>query len=556
MLVALDIRDFVIVDRLRLELSPGFGVLTGETGAGKSILIDALLLATGGRADAAMVREGSERAEITAQFEVAGNEPLACFLDEHDLAGDETECILRRVIDASGRSRAFLNGRPCTAAQLREAGELLVEIHGQHEHQALMRPAGQRAILDGQAGVGRLAAEVADAYGVWRAAADASEQASAGAQATLAERERLAWQIDEIERLGFDGAQWAEDLADHGRLGHAAALIEGAEECLDQLSEGEGAALPAAAAVVARLQAIVGHDARIAPILDGLESARILLQEGVYALRHYRQGLELDPARLRQVEARIEAVIGAARKHRVAPEDLGTHLEDLKTRLNALVATLDPEALAVAEAAARATWLDVAQRLSDARATAARELSARVTAAMQTLAMQGGRFEIALTPVSAPSAFGLESVEFLVGGHAGATVRPVARVASGGELSRLSLALQTATAHDAGAPTLVFDEVDSGIGGGVAEIVGQMLAGLGAGRQVLCITHLPQVAAVAAHHWRVSKREAAGATVSSVDPLSPGQRVEEIARMLGGVSITDTTRRHAAEMLGVPGVPG
>ncbi len=550
MLNALTIRDFVIVDRLRLELSPGFGVLTGETGAGKSILIDALLVAIGGRAEATMVREGCERAEVTAEFDIAGIEPVARYLAAQDLAGDDGECILRRVIDATGRSRAYVNGRPCTAAQLREAGEFLVEIHGQHEHQSLMRPAGQRTILDGHAGAGDLAAEVAGCFGKWRSAADACARAVEGAQAAIAERDQLAWQVGELERLGFDPVQWAETLADHGRLAHAAALIDGTEASLERLSESEGAAVPAAAAVIARLRSMVEHDARIGPVLEGLESARILLQEGVYALRHYRQGLDVDPARLRDVEARIDAVVGAARRYRVAPEDLSTCLAQLKERLRSLAATLDPQALAAAESAARAAWADVAGRLSAARAATARDLSLRVTEAMQTLAMQGGRFEIALTPLPEPSATGAEQVEFLVGGHAGASLRPVARVASGGELSRLSLALQTATARDAGAPTLVFDEVDAGIGGGVAEVVGRLLAALGVGRQVLCITHLPQVAAVASHHWRVSKHEAAATTVSTVECLTAAQRVEEVARMLGGVTITATTRRHAAEMLG------
>ncbi len=550
MLTALGIRDFVIVDRLRLELSHGFGVLTGETGAGKSILIDALLVAIGGRAEAAMVREGCERAEVTAEFDIAGVEPVGRYLAAHDLAGDDGECILRRVIDATGRSRAYLNGHPCTAAQLRETGEFLVEIHGQHEHQSLMRAAGQRAILDIQAGAVALATDVARCHGAWRAAADACARAEAGAQAAMGERDQLAWQIGELERLGFDPAQWADTQADHGRLAHAAALIEGTEASLERLSEGDGAALPAAAAVIARLRSMVEHDARIGPVLDGLESARILLQEAVYALRHYRQGLDVDPARLREVEARIDAVVGAARKYRVAPEDLSACLTGLQERLRSLAAAFDPQALATAEAAARAVWSDVAGQLSVVRATSARDLSTRVTEAMQTLAMPGGRFDVALTPLADPSATGREQVEFLVGGHAGASLRPVARVASGGELSRLSLALQTATVRDAGAPTLVFDEVDAGIGGGVAEVVGRMLAALGVGRQVLCITHLPQVAAVASQHWRVSKRAAADTTVSTVERLTTPQRVDEIARMLGGVTITDTTRRHAAEMLG------
>ena len=549
MLTALSVRDFVIVDRLRLELPAGFGVLTGETGAGKSILIDALMVALGGRADAAMVRNGCERAEVTAEFDIAGIDALGCYLADQDLAGDGGECILRRVIDAGGRSRAYLNGRACTAGQLREAGEFLVEIHGQHEHQSLMRPAGQRAIVDAQAGATALAADVACLFGTWRAAAEARAQAESGAQAALDEQERLAWQVRELEQLGFDRAQWADLQADHGRLAHAAALIEGTEASLGQLSEGDGSAVSIAGAVIARLRSLVGHDARIGPVLEMVESARIQLQEAVYSLRHYRQGLDEDPVRLREIEARIDAVVSMSRKYRVPPEGLPGCQATSRERLDSLAATFDPQTLAAAEASARAAWSDAAATLSAARAETARDLAVRVTAAMQTLAMQGGTFDIALTPLAQPAATGLEQVEFLVCGHAGGNPRPVAKVASGGELSRLSLALQTATALEAGAPTLIFDEVDAGIGGGVAEVVGRMLAALGGERQVLCITHLPQVAALAGHQWRVSKRDASVSAASTVTPLGADERVEEIARMLGGVTITETTRRHAAEML-------
>ncbi|MEO8039423.1 MAG: DNA repair protein RecN [Betaproteobacteria bacterium] len=550
MLLALSIQDFVIVDRVRLEFARGFSVLTGETGAGKSILVDALMLVLGGRADSAVVRIGSERAEVSAEFDASALPGLQAWLARSDLGGDDGECILRRVIDSGGRSRAYINGRPGTVAQLREAGEFLVDIHGQHEHQSLLRAANQRGLLDSYAGANELATEVAALHRRWRERADARARAIDDAQARTEERDRLDWQVRELQELGLSEVEWLELQADHGRLANAAALIEGTEASLEQLSEGDAACLSVVNGTISRLAHLSEHDSALREILDILEPAGIQLQEAAYALRHYRQRLELDPARLRAVDSRVDAVMGMARKYRVAPERLSEKLEELTAQRDRLAQALDPESLVREENAAREACRTAARRLSQLRARAADELSSQVTTAMQTLAMAGGRFEIGLSPLDEPSSAGFEQVEFLVSTHAGGIARPVAKVASGGELSRLSLALQTVASKVTAVPTLVFDEVDAGIGGGVAEIVGNMLRALGVGRQVLCITHLPQVAAAADHQWRVAKRTANGGTLSSVALLDRAERVDEIARMLGGMKITATTRKHAAEMLG------
>jgi DNA repair protein RecN (Recombination protein N) len=556
MLIALGVQDFVIVDRLRLEFEPGFTVLTGETGAGKSILIDALLLALGARADAAQVRAGADRADITAEFELADAPAAAAWLAAHDLAGEEGECILRRMVDAGGRSRAVVNGRPVTVAQLRELGELLVDIHGQHEHQALMRAAAQRGLLDEHAGATGLVREVTERFRAWQAAREALTALERDAQAMADERDRLAWQVEEVGRVCPTPAQWDEWQADHQRLAHAAALMEGAEAGVEALTEGDAAVAAGIGAVRGRLEALAHHDPGLRGVLELLDAADIQISEASHALRQYRSRLELDPGRLQDLEARLEAVTTLARKYRVRPEALGERLAQWRARLAELGHDLDAEALRLEAGQLEQAWREAATRLSGLRAEAARSLGRAVTAAMQQLAMAGGVFEVALRPLDPPAAHGLEQVEFLVAGHPGVAPAPVSRVASGGELARLSLAIQTVASRGATVSTLVFDEVDSGIGGGVAEVVGRMLRDLGRSRQVFCITHLPQVAATAAHQWRVAKHSRDGATVSTVEVLAAGARVEEIARMLGGVEITATTRMHAGEMLAAGGVAG
>ncbi|HNC65694.1 MAG TPA: DNA repair protein RecN [Thauera aminoaromatica] len=549
MLRRLTIRDFVIVDRLDLEFAAGFGALTGETGAGKSILLDALGLALGGRGEAAMVRSGRERSDVAAEFDLPAGEGLAAWLVEQELPADEGMLILRRTIDMGGRSRAWINGVAATLAQLRAAGEWLADIHGQHAHHALLRTDAQRALLDAQAGAGALVAEVAARHREWQRLLRLQREAEADSASSARERELLAWQLRELEQVGFDIEEWAEINAEHARLAHAAGLIEGAEAAVVALGEGELAVCSVLGRLDGRIAALADFDAGLADVRELISAAAIQADEALHALRRYRDRLELDPGRLAELERRIAAVMEAARKYRVQPEELPALAQQWRERLDTLEATADPARLAAAAQAARAAFESVAAELTAARLPAARRLSEEIAAAMQDLAMAGGRFEVALTPC-APSAAGVEEVEFRVAANAGQPLRSLAKVASGGELSRIGLAIQVITSRDSAVPTLIFDEVDVGIGGRVAEIVGKLLARLGQDRQVLCVTHLPQVAACADWQWRIAKREQGGETLSEVAPLDDAARVEEVARMLGGVNITATTREHAAEMLG------
>jgi DNA repair protein RecN (Recombination protein N) len=546
---SLAIRDFAIVERVELEFQRGFTALTGETGAGKSILIDALALVLGERAEAIVVRQGAARAEIAAEFDFDPARRLAGWLDEQDLGGDPGVCLVRRVIEANGRSRAFVNGRSVTLAQLREAAELLVNIHGQHEHQALSRASAQRELLDAYAGARDTSAKTAMLYREWQRRAGQRRAFETNAAAIAAEREQVEWQVHELAALGYTSEAWGALLNEHRRLAHAASLIEGAQLGLEALSEGEGAALAQLNEVLTRLRALVEHDSGLTEIVEPLESAAIQMQEAVYGLRHYQHKLEADPQRLRELEGRIDAVHSACRKYRTDPEELPAVLERAKQRLAELDTAGDAGALERLEQESRAAYDGEARKLSAAREQAAREVSTHVSKAMQALAMSGGTFQVALARRGEPAAHGLEDVEFRVAAHRSMTAQPLAKVASGGELSRLSLAIQTVTSRVAEVPTLVFDEVDAGIGGRVAEIVGRMLKTLGETHQVMCITHLPQVAASADHQWQVAKSATNAKVSSRVIALDPEQRVDEIARMLGGMKITETTRKHAAEML-------
>ncbi len=550
MLRTLVIRDFVIVDAIELDLAAGFTVFTGETGAGKSILIDALTLALGGRGDASVVREGAARADIAAEFAGEFDAALLHWLDEHEFRSDDGQLLLRRVIDNSGRSKAFINGITATVTQLREVGELLVDIHGQHAHQSLMKADAQRALLDAHAGLQEEARAVAAAYKRWRALARQREEFERDARNVLLERERLEWQVSELEKLAVRPGEWAEISNEHSRLSHAASLIEGAQQALDMLSESESSPiLSQLTSLGVKLDKLADIDDKLRPVIDALEPARIQLQEAVYALNDYLGRIELDPERLRTVEARLEAIHSASRKFHVAPDDLPAEFQSLSERLAQLADASDLEALRAQEEKLAEAYQSLAQKLSKARAKSAKSLSAAVTAAMQDLSMSGGRFDIAL-PAAEPAAHGLEHVEFLVAGHAGTTPRPLAKVASGGELARIALAISVIASSATATPTLIFDEVDSGIGGGVAEVVGRLLKRLGQDRQVLCVTHLPQVASQAAQHFQVSKGTIAdGRTVSRILALPAAERIEEIARMLGGLEITATTRKHARELL-------
>ncbi len=547
MLRTLSIRDFVIVDSIELEFAPGFTVFTGETGAGKSILIDALALALGGRGDASVVREGAAKTDITAEFTTGAD--VDSWLAEHEFSNDDGGVLLRRVIDNAGRSKAFINGIAATAAQLRELGEMLVDIHGQHAHQSLLKTDAQRVLLDSQSGLLDEAKTVAAAYKAWRALAKQREEFEINAKSVLLERERLEWQVGELEKLAVKPGEWTDVSNEHSRLSHAASLIEGAQEALNVISESDvSPMLSQLSALTIKLGKLADIDAALKPVVEALEPARIQLQEAVYSLNDYLDRVELDPGRLHEVEARLDAIHSTARKFRVAPEDLPQEYASLSAQLAQLADASDIDALRAQEEKLKAVYMSEAQTLSKARAKAAKALSETVTVAMQDLSMTGGRFEIVLNP-GEPASYGIEQVEFMVAAHAGTSPRPLAKVASGGELARISLAISVIASSATATPTLIFDEVDSGIGGGVAEVVGRLLKRLGQDRQVLCVTHLPQVASQANQHFQVSKRSTDGKTMSSIDALDAKTRIEEIARMLGGLEITATTRKHARELL-------
>jgi DNA repair protein RecN (Recombination protein N) len=548
MLRRLTIRDFVIVDRLELDFAAGFGALTGETGAGKSILLDALGLALGGRGEGSVVRVGREKADIAAEFDLQEGSALALWLAEQDLPTEDGMVILRRVVDAGGRSRGWINGTPATLAQLREAADFLADIHGQHAHHALLRGDAQRGLLDTHAGAQALARDVADAYRVWQQAVVALRAAQQDTEASVRERELLGWQIKELDELGFEAAEWSELNAEHARLAHAASLMEGADATLAALDDGDFAVCAVLAQLDARVAELAGIDSGLDEVRELLASAAVQADEALHALRRYRDRLDLDPERLAEVERRISAVMDVARKYRAAPEELPDLLAGWRARFEELEAKADPVRLTEAESHARKRYNELAVKLSATRRPAAERLSAEITEAMQTLAMAGGRFDVALEACE-PTASGVEQVEFRVAANPGQALRSMAKVASGGELSRIGLAIQVMTSRDSATPTLIFDEVDVGIGGRVAEIVGKLLARLGKDRQVLCVTHLPQVAACANWQWQIAKAEKGGETLSEVTPLDSAARIEEIARMLGGVNITETTRQHAAEML-------
>ena len=550
MLRALGIRDFVIVERVELETGAGFTVLSGETGAGKSILVDALELLVGGRGDADVVREGAERAEISGEFEVDAESALIAFLQDAGLEGDAGSVLLRRTVDRTGRSRAFVNGHPATLAQLRGAGEHLVDIHGQHEHQSLLRAAAQRELLDAHAGAQALALECAEAWRAWQRLAALAAEAQEQFAKREAERAELQDKVEELGKLGLQADEWDALAARHQRLAHGSSLLAGAQSSLEALSEADGACLPQLSAVASRLRTLSAHDAALKNIVEMLESAETQAGEAARDLRDYASRMDLDPEALRTTEARIEALHAAGRKFRVRPPELPALAQQLGRRLRELELAASPEALQREVAAAKGRYAAAARKLSAKRKGAARALSDEVTQAMQRLAMSGGRFSVSLRELEQPGSTGAEDVEFEVTSHPSLPLRPLARVASGGELSRISLAIQLVAARESPVGTLVFDEVDAGIGGAVAETVGRSLKKLGRERQVFCVTHLPQVAAQGDEQWSVSKSGARGRVQTAVTRLDRSARIEELARMLGGSEITATTRRHAAELLG------
>ena len=543
MLRALAVRDFVIVEKVELEAGAGFTVLSGETGAGKSILIDALELLVGGRADASLIREGAERAEISGEFEVDSRNPVNRFLEASELQGDPGIIILRRTLDRSGRSRSFINGHAATLAQLKAAGEFLVDIHGQHEHQSLLRAAAQRDLLDAHAGAQAEAAACAEAWRAWQRLEALATEAEQQFAKREAERTELADKVDELKKLGPRAGEWETLSEEQKRLANGSSLLAGAQSALEALSEADGACLPQLSATASRLRALSVHDARLGAIVDMLASAEAQAAEAARELRDYASRVDLDPEALRAAEQRVEALHAAARKHRVRPPELPALAEELAQRLHEVELAASPEDLHRETAAARDRCKAAAKKLSSKRKRAAELLGREVTRTMQDLAMSGGRFAISLRELSQPGSTGAEEVEFEVTSHPSLPLRPLAKVASGGELSRVSLAIQLVTAKESPVGTLVFDEIDTGIGGAVAETVGRSLRKLGGERQVLCVTHLPQVAAQGNTQWAVTR---SGVRVKTAK-LDRASRIVELARMLGGAE--STARKHAAELL-------
>lgn len=554
MLQTLSIRDFVIVDTLDLDFQSGFTVLTGETGAGKSILVDALSLALGARGEGGITRAGCDKAEINASFNLKNNQEAMAWLNEQEISYDETELLLRRVIYADGRSRAFINGTPATIQQLKELGEFLVDIYSQNAHHSLLKLATQRQILDEFSGLKATAAEVAMQYKHWHHLHVTRLALEKNAAAYADELALLRDNVRELAQLTFAVEEWDALQQEHARLANGANLIASGEACLEWLSESELSALHLLAQVQHKLQGMQEYDASLSEAIESLDSGMIQLQEASRFLNRYIQRVDLDPARLNEVDTRIQAIHLAARKYRARVEDLPELLANWQARMAELAGIADDGALAQQEAQALSEYTQLAQNLSVGRKKSAAVLHEKITAEMQRLSLSGGQFVVELSPQPA-SAYGLEQVEFLVAGHAGVAPRALNKVASGGELSRISLAIRVVTALAlaevrGSVPTMIFDEVDVGIGGGVAEVVGNLLKQLGAQRQVLVITHLPQVAALGQHHLRVSKSLVNAQTLSKIEPLDDAQRIEEIARMLGGLEITETTRQHAMEMLG------
>lgn len=550
MLQTLSIRDFVIVDALNIEFSRGFTVLTGETGAGKSILIDALSLALGARGEGGITRTGCEKAEISASFYIAKLEGLKAWMQENEVSNDDDQLLCRRVIYADGRSRAFINGQPATIQQLKDVGEFLVDIYSQNAHHSLLKLSIQREIFDEYCGLSSLASETSLTYRQWQMLYQRRIEMEQNANKYADELAELRDKVRELVQLGFAVDEWESLQQEHSRLSHGASLLSGCEQCRELISEGEISALRQLSTAQSKLQGLRDYDTSLDEALMTLDSAVIQLDEVDRFLNRYLQRAELDPERLAEVEMRIQTIYAASRKYRVRPEELADLLVQWQARMTELESVQADGALVKQEAAVKLAYDALAGKLSEGRHQKAPELSQKITDEMQRLSLAGGRFEVALTPQT-PASTGLEQVEFLVAGHVGVEARPLNKVASGGELSRVSLAIRVVTAQQGAVPTMIFDEVDVGIGGGVAEVVGSLLKQLGVGRQVLVITHLPQVASQGMQHLNVKKIQRENVTLSSIEPLDDHARVEEIARMLGGLEITETTRQHAREMLAV-----
>ena len=548
MLMALSLRDFVIVEQLNLDFQNGFTVLTGETGAGKSITLDALGLLLGDKADYSQVRNGAKEAQLSALFDIGSLPQLQAQLREQGLLEDDAEELnIRRIIDAKGKSRSYINNQAATLAQLKTIGEQLIDIHGQNAHHSLNQESAQRQLLDAFAGASEQAENVRQQYQSWVAAKKSLQEAHEQSENIAIERERLEWQFNELTQLDLQAGEWETLSQNHDSLAHAAELLQTAEQIGEKIDGDNGIQRQ-----IYQCQKLLGNlqniEPRFAESLNMLASIEAELGEISANMRDVAGRTDIDPDELAEQERRMAELMSMARKYRIEPEALPDKLAEIADQLESLHAAADLEALEAAVAQQFAGYQEAAHTLSAMRHQAAGRLSGETTEHMQHLAMKGARFDIVLLP-SSPTAHGLEQVQFQVAANKGSVSRPLNKVASGGELARISLAIQVVSSQYTHVPTLIFDEVDTGIGGGVAEMVGKALRALGKQHQVLAVTHLPQVASCGEHHWQVRKHSEGEQTVSEIRVLDKQERVEEVARMLGGEIITDTTRHHAAELL-------
>ena len=548
MLLALSLQNFVIVEKLNLNFQNGFTVLTGETGAGKSITLDAIALLLGDKADYGQIRTGANEAQLSALFDISEHPALQAELREQGLLDDDSsELAIRRTIDIKGKSRSYINNQAATLAQLKHIGSQLIDIHGQNAHHSLNQESAQRQLLDAFSGSLKLVEQTQAAYQAWQSAQQALNEAQTQAENIAIERERLEWQYNELDQIAPEAGEWESLNQSHDSLANAAELLQAANEVLEYIDSDNGIArqISRSQRTLNKLEHI---EPRFAESLEMLDSIEAELSEISRNMGSVLSDIEINPNELHAKEERISELMSIARKYRIEPEELPNKLAEIQAALQQLEAATDIEALQKNVAQAQDAYMQIAQQLSSARHKAASKLAHETTEHMQTLAMKGAKFHIELQP-SSPTAHGLEHIQYQVAANKGTPLRPLNKVASGGELARISLSIQVVTSQYTQVPTLIFDEVDTGIGGGVAETVGRALRTLGKQHQVLAITHLPQVAACGEHHWQVAKHSDGEQTVSEITVLDDSTRVNEIARMLGGEKITDTTRQHAAEML-------
>ena len=538
------LRDFIIVGELDLDLDNGFTVLTGETGAGKSILIDALQLVTGGRADVGIIREGTSRTDVSAEFDI--NPSLVTWLTQSGF-NCSGGILLRRTVDIQGKSKSWINGSPATATQLREIGQQLLDIHGQHAWQSLTGAESIRTLLDayGQISTKKLLT----LWNEWRQSQSHLAQATASQDSIQLERERLIWQIGELSKLAPQVDEWVTLNTEHSRLSNAQALIDAGQAAIKALNDEEDSGIQQLHQALQLLKQQAHLEPVYGELASTLESSLVQVEDTVHSLRSYLRSTDLDPDRLNQLDERMALWVSLARRYKRAPEELVELQASWLKSLENLDQAIDISTLFAAEALANEAYATEANHVSKLRSLAAPKLAEAVTRAMQDLGMQGGQFEVKIQNATSPTGSGIDEIAFLVSGHAGSTPKPVNKVASGGELSRIALAIAVTTSQLGTAQTLIFDEVDAGIGGAVAETVGKLMKQLGVDRQVLAVTHLPQVAACADHHWRVFKRQQGKVTLSFVTEVLGEQRVAEVARMLGGDRQSDTSQAHAREML-------